>query len=533
MAVKGQLITPPALPTSVALAKKYKMADLKREVLKHAGLGEFKKADIINYIEKNKLFEIEEQPNIQLSIEEKVEEAPIVKKSKKPRKKLILEEDVEIIEEEPKLVESEPTGNPKLNMKGIQMGTREMPKEEYVKPDITDEEWNVMKRDGFSRGGRKGRAWDMGLQVHQEAYKNMKDGKIPLHIGNFTLVDKRVYVANPVLNDTERVKKLIDEFNRYIKAIKKHQEEKKEDIKSTINEEYVKPDITDEEFELMKRNKFWHFIEFDVPFKTMKDGKIPLHYFLILNDKPQGYTLVDKRVYVEDYNVDNKKKIDIEKQRFNQKLEEARIRFAKIDNPQPELPKKSKKVKTETPVSKPAPKVAETKVAETKVAEPVVDEAKNFIVKQYMEKGYNKDEAEEAYQRDIDYQNKINEKRTKEGKYLEDVLNEEKPLTKKEKGDILEKKYFEKTWKDLSHKLNEKDKKELSVKYSTFIQQLMEKNPKMTLPIAKQVAFGGFRGFNRKYNDFGAILYLNKIRKDEHYLVDDLTYEFVLPDYKA
>jgi len=40
---------------------KPKLSELKKEVLKHAGLGEFKKADVINYIEKNNLV-IEEMP---------------------------------------------------------------------------------------------------------------------------------------------------------------------------------------------------------------------------------------------------------------------------------------------------------------------------------------------------------------------------------------------------------------------------------------------------------------------------------------
>ncbi len=126
MFIKNKLVNPPALPTGFALAKKYKLSELKKEVLKHAGLGEFKKADIINYIEKNNLWN-EDKENIQMTIDEMPDEAP--KKSKKKRKKLILEGDVEIEEEPPKLEESVPTGDPKEQMKGIKIGTKVMPKE--------------------------------------------------------------------------------------------------------------------------------------------------------------------------------------------------------------------------------------------------------------------------------------------------------------------------------------------------------------------------------------------------------------------
>lgn len=103
MVVKGQLINPPELPTSVALAKKYKLADLKREALEHAGLGRLTKADIINYIEKNNLWkgDEKEKENVQLKVSEiQPEPVAIVKKTRKAKKKLIIE-DFEI-EEEPK-----------------------------------------------------------------------------------------------------------------------------------------------------------------------------------------------------------------------------------------------------------------------------------------------------------------------------------------------------------------------------------------------------------------------------------------------
>ena len=115
MFVKNQLVNPPALPTGFALAKKYKLSELKKEVLKHAGLGEFKKADIISYIERNNLWKDEEKPNIQMTIEEMPSKA---KKSKKLKRKIILEDDFEI-EDDPKLEESVPTGDPKEQMKGI------------------------------------------------------------------------------------------------------------------------------------------------------------------------------------------------------------------------------------------------------------------------------------------------------------------------------------------------------------------------------------------------------------------------------
>jgi len=153
MFIKNKLVNPPALPTGFALAKKYKLSELKKEVLKHAGLGEFKKADIINYIEKNNLWN-EDKENIQMTIDEMPDEAP--KKSKKKRKKLILEGDVEIEEEPPKLEESVPTGDPKDQIKGMKIGTKVMPKEkksdrEYAKLDWTDEEISLLPRIGKNK----------------------------------------------------------------------------------------------------------------------------------------------------------------------------------------------------------------------------------------------------------------------------------------------------------------------------------------------------------------------------------------------
>ena len=116
MIVQGQLATPPALPPTVALAKKYKLADLKREVLEHAGLGKLKKDDILKYIEKHQLWSVHavvpEAQNISMTIEENAEPDVL------------------------HLEESLPSGNPKLQMKGIKIGTREMPKEAVIEKQV-------------------------------------------------------------------------------------------------------------------------------------------------------------------------------------------------------------------------------------------------------------------------------------------------------------------------------------------------------------------------------------------------------------
>lgn len=116
MIVQGQLATPPELPPTVALAKKYKLADLKREVLEHAGLGKLKKDDILKYIEKHQLWSVHavapEAQNISMTIEEKAEPDVL------------------------HLEASLPSGNPKLQMKGIKIGTREMPKEAVIEKQV-------------------------------------------------------------------------------------------------------------------------------------------------------------------------------------------------------------------------------------------------------------------------------------------------------------------------------------------------------------------------------------------------------------
>jgi len=207
MVVKGQLINPPELPTSVALAKKYKLADLKREALEHAGLGRLTKADIINYIEKNNLWkgEEKEKENIQLKVSE-IEPEPVKKKTRKAKKKLTIE-DFEI-EEEPKkeelkLEESMPSGNPKDQMKGIKIGTRVMPKPtKEVKPrddvivkdlnlpqrmklDLTDEDINILLTGKITNSKGK-KVKPLFSKIFEIGIKDMnKSGEVPTNIRTF------------------------------------------------------------------------------------------------------------------------------------------------------------------------------------------------------------------------------------------------------------------------------------------------------------------------------------------------------------
>ena len=143
MVVEGKLIDPPELPTKVALAKKFKVGDLKKEALEHAktvddsktflsSIRKLKKADLINYIDLNQLWAVaEEQPNIQLSIEEKEESEPTPEELKKELSKRLSKPS--FVYSEPELEASLPSGNPKAQMKGIKIGNKVMPYEELPK----------------------------------------------------------------------------------------------------------------------------------------------------------------------------------------------------------------------------------------------------------------------------------------------------------------------------------------------------------------------------------------------------------------
>jgi len=431
MVVKGQLISAPELPTSVALAKKYKLADLKREALEHAGLGRLTKADIINYIEKNNLWkgEEKEQENIQLNVTEIVPEpVPVVKKSKKPRKKLILEEDV-MIEEEPKkdefkLEESVPTGNPKEQMKGIKIGTRVMPspKRKELKPkddvivkdlklptfmelDLTDEDINVLLTGKVTNAkGKKVRP--LFGKIFEIAIKNMdKQGRVPTYIRTFG--------------------------------------------RNVTNE--IGESIGDATF-------------------TLIDGKM---FLRATTHGGWGKGNESRPDTIEDF---AKQKLD-----FYKTFEE---------------------MKQNVPKPKGLSKLEQ------------ID--KQSRIKEYIGKGYLEEDAIEAVERDLKYSKDLEELATKQG--VEDMELPEKPLTKKEVGDQLE--------KDWLNKQAEKARKdpELLAKFKANQEKVLadRKASKLVIPdviirtmIYKSIDFKDYKKAQE---------YLNKVRKHFQYGFNEAKY---------
>jgi len=212
MVVQDKLSNPPKLSVSVAISKKYKVKELKHEALEHAkstggdkatlsNIRKMKKAELVNYIVVNNLWQNPESV----------------------------------------LTESVPTGNPKLQMKGITIGSRTMPRATATATATATPE--IAEQEGF-----------------------------------------------------------------------------------------VKPNITDEEMSIMRRNKFWNFTEYVEPFKQMQNGKIPLHYTSIVADRPVEYTLVDKRIYVYSDKANNPKDKLYANKRLDTELAKARKRYAKIDS---------------------------------------------------------------------------------------------------------------------------------------------------------------------------------------------------------
>lgn len=261
MVVQGELINPPELPTSVALAKKFKVGDLKKEALDHAktvndtktflsSIRKMKKAELINYIELNNLYLVQEQeqPNIEMNIEEIVEPVEKKKKSKKPKKKLIIEEDE--IEDESK--------------KEIKLENIEEDGKEYATLDWTDEEIALLPE--LEKNNRTNNIW----WAYMKALKQSKDGKVPLYInftknskGNdFILYKNRVYIKTDwdikksLKYPDEELKALNSTLKYFLTDKKKDERYKKENKKKEIvSSKKAEPALKESEDEILENRK--------------------------------------------------------------------------------------------------------------------------------------------------------------------------------------------------------------------------------------------------------------------------------------
>jgi len=459
MVVEGKLINPPELPTKVALAKKFKVADLKKEALEHAktvddsktflsSIRKLKKADLINYIDLNQLYAVAEvQPNIQLSIEELPK-----KKSKKAKAKvqLVIEED------EPEIVASLPSGNPKAQMKGIQIGNKVMPNEVSDDPDFTPFDTsrgdvNLDLTNDELLTLRKGD--NMFSKIYDIAYKNKT------HIGRG--MDYYSYVLNVDNQDYGLINKRV-----YLKLERRT----KKDGKVEVGISNQAQQVADFE-EMLKLMRTQNLKKVEIyPFKTLElaDGMGNSYSYVIFKEDAKYY------YYFTDILVDNDADQFLST-RFN---EDGKMELARFDKTKKRFKKdefhlvhiisrgtKKFTVKNSdgrefgelfgkdqisaffaNPDNSYLPKLKDKKVKpkktkqESEPEEDVIQEVPEDLVKEYIEKGYVKVDAVEAVKRDMQY-SKVVAKLMK-GKTADSVVLPLKPLTAKEKGDEREASYF-------------------------------------------------------------------------------------------
>jgi hypothetical protein len=538
MVVKGKLITPPALPTSVALGKKYKMADLKREVLKHAGLGDFKKADIINYIEKNKLFEVEDQPNIQLT----VEEIPKVKKSKKSKKiELIIEEDEEPKDEEMKLVESVPTENPKLQMKGIKVGTRVMPKTLSAKEIIKNAPKNTLtdfigdikkdKDDDPELKAWKRKNHDLfRMLMYNISAKSrgeiMKELDIPVNT-----TEKGTVNFFKAIDEGKTTYKIIDDMIvKYNKRLKKEEEalekskeetveEKKETKKKSKEEKKV-----EEEKKTEPPKKIWDKVINGITINK-KD------YPVVGEDETYIYYSPTSVVDADGYLVlkldDNDKaplarydKTKRTPKRYTRKI--FGLSLFKADGGDDDILKSDEILAYITDLKNFAPNFEEKKKPEKKDKKEVkLSQTEEALKARYMKDNeYSEEDAIEAVLRDREYQKTI-EKLLKEGKFIDETEYPEKPLTKREQGDVREKSYlsgqYERLKKDSAFKKKVEDNQAKLIE----AMKMADVDPNtIPRPILSTMIYQSL-SFNPK-NLREAYDYLNKkVRQHEKYKINE------------
>jgi hypothetical protein len=604
MFVKNQLINPPALPTSFALAKKYKLSELKKEVLKHAGLGEFKKADIINYIEKNNLWKVEEKPNIQLSISEISEEVPKKKKSKKLKKKIILEDDVEI-EEEPKLEESVPTGNPKLQMKGIKVGTKVMPKIDVedinvdrstsfeiplpeFRNDMKDQYGNPIEYSDVKLTVSLTRGSEPLIEIvetgnarkftyKQDLVKNPKTGyrtyevvfdeagvAIKNSTETSTFKDHRFYF-NGIPEELIEKKGFKKAFETYYKP---NVNKKTGSIKSEVPKEiagvkglktyvYVinwkgrhggrsSSTFHDEKqgVRFFEKDRDINLKEEDVlPEKWYKqllsvgfrvhDRQIPLEYRETKEAKTQKTTkakedvearrLKDKvqdyfkllHTYDErkDYSKNSKDYIPFTEDEYlkrngytPEKIEEIINLFYTLSSQGVKFIHVPKKLKKES---------------KAMMSKNVEEEGEEYgeTLNQYINMGYKKVDAIEAVKRDIKYYKDLGDQALKEGKQIDEIEAKEKPLTKKEKGDVLEKEFLEKLRVQLQDPKRQKLLETIKTKQPILLEAVKQSG--LTLP-NNILAYMILNSINFTPTILPTVINtLNKIRNHNQYDIDD------------